>query len=91
MQWTTQRPSEPGWYWYSDELYGPAPVYVDWTGFVDDTAAHQLAVVDCCLDEDTQPLCAITDLEGRWAGPLAMPDDEPGTAPSSRSRVRLQR
>ncbi len=91
MLWTTERPTVPGWYWYKDKLYGPAPVYVDWTGFGDEPAACQLAVVDCCLDEDTQPLCAIIDLDGHWAGPLKMPDDRPGAVPQARSHLRAGR
>jgi hypothetical protein len=28
MNWTTDVPTEPGWYWFRDENYDPTPVWV---------------------------------------------------------------
>jgi len=72
--WTDVTPFEPGWYWYEDEGYGPAPVLVGWTGFVDYPSARSLDIVEC-VGED-QEMCgrAVHSLEGHWH-PLAMPKE----------------
>ena len=75
LTWTDEKPTKPGWYWYEDEDYGPVPVYVEWTGFVDVPAARQLSVTMACGDDFDQPLDEVANLTGQWAGPLNMPKD----------------
>lgn len=73
--WTDDKPTTPGWYWYEDELYGPAPVYMDWTGFFNQPTARQLEV-DMAVEADgsDSPLdMDAEELKGRWAGPFSKP------------------
>jgi hypothetical protein len=64
--WEEAPPTEPGWYWYEDENYGPAPVEVAWTGFVARPEARQLQVVTACGEDSYQPIGDVADLDGRW-------------------------
>lgn len=66
--WQTQIPTEPGWYWYENEYYGPAPVKVEWTGFVNHPDARQLEITIACGEDSDQPLGEIKSLpmDGRW-------------------------
>lgn len=66
MKWTKNAPTEPGWYWYEDENYGPCPVHVDWTGFVELPYARQLEIVTACGDECYQPLGLVETSDGVW-------------------------
>lgn len=65
-KWTKLKPKQPGWYWYVDDDYGPAPVYMNWIGPVSDDETREL-IVDQCVGENQELLgCDIADLEGRW-------------------------
>lgn len=74
LRWSQERPTEPGWYWYEDEYYGPCPVEVDWTGFINRPEARQLEVVLACGDDSYQPIGEIANLSGKWAGPIQQPE-----------------
>lgn len=74
LRWSEKCPTEPGWYWYEDEYYGPAPLEVDWTGFIDRPGARQLEVVIACGDDSEQPTGEIATLGGKWAGPIQQPE-----------------
>lgn len=68
--WTEKKPTEPGWYWYEDENYGPAPVLVEWTGFVEMVGVagvRQLEVTTACGDECYWPTGDVDFLEGQWS------------------------
>lgn len=66
MQWTHDKPTEPGWWWYEDEGYGPAPIFVCWTGFINHPEARSLDV-DMCMGEDQDLLGQpVSELNGRW-------------------------
>ncbi len=70
--WSDASPKGPGWFWYEDEYYGPAPIYLDWIGFPSNLDARTL-VVDMCMGEDQELISThIGDLHGRWF-PLAEP------------------
>lgn len=65
--WTTDQPTEPGWYWYEDDDYGPAPVYLRRLPRNIKTITAMLAV-NVCVGE-TQYLIGslVVWLDGRWA------------------------
>ena len=66
--WQTKKPTLPGWYWFENEYYGPAPVKVEWTGFVKHPDARQLEITIACGEDSDQPLGEVESLsrEGRW-------------------------
>ena len=66
MNWTTEKPTEPGWYWYEDEYYGPAPVYLAWTGFIKRPEARSLDVDMCCGDDQELIGTKVEELSGEW-------------------------
>lgn len=68
-------PTEPGWYWYQDADYGPAPVFVDWCGFVDRHDERYLSIENACGDDCYQPLGPISELpaDGEWLGRIEEP------------------
>ncbi len=71
--WTNERPTAPGWFWYQDPDYGPAPVHLAWTGFIDVPAARQLDI-DMCTGEDQDILgMSVAELDGEWH-PLDVPN-----------------
>lgn len=74
-KFTNNKPVEPGWFWYKDADYGPAPVYVEWTGFVQNENARQLEVTLACGDDSDQPRIDVASLQGMWAGPITEPID----------------
>lgn len=64
--WAKENPTAPGWWWYRDDEYGPAPVYLDWAGFVNDPALRYLTV-DECVGEHQELLGEYVDaLCGEW-------------------------
>ena len=75
MNWTNERPTEPGWYWYRDEEYGPAPVYVEWFGFISDPDARYLSIGSACGEEYYWPSDEVAKLTGAWAGPIPIPQE----------------
>lgn len=69
-KWTNDRPNEPGWWWYEDEYYGPAPVYLDWSGFRNIPDSRSLDVdmaISCgeCEDENIIGV-PVSELFGLW-------------------------
>ena len=54
MEWSNDKPTEPGWRWSEDPEYEPAPVYVDWgvhwTG--EELQQEQLLEIQCCCGRD---------------------------------------
>lgn len=70
LRWTTEKPAEPGWYWWTDSTRRKptmAEVYVSTSGhlWVDSVAF--------------QP-CELEQQSGQWAGPIPQPTDQPGEA-----------
>ena len=76
MKWTTEKPTEQGWYWYRDEFYSSAPVCLVWTGFINRPEARALWFDICCGDECDWPDGDIKDSNGEWAGPIEEPEDD---------------
>ena len=76
MEWSDYKPTEPGWRWYEDPEYGPAPVYVDWalhwTGEGLQEQKQVLEVEHCCGRDQVLLGTPVSKLEGRWY-PLAEP------------------
>lgn len=70
--WTQTKPTTEGWYWYEDDHFGPAPVRIERTGFVNDPNASQLDIVE---PEDATYLPMYDDAIGRWAGPILPPTE----------------
>ena len=70
METSVERPKKPGWYWYVDSNYGPAPVYLDWASTPEDRTSQEL-VVDASTDW-TFNFVLVSDLDGLWA-PLEVP------------------
>ena len=57
-KWSDVKPTGPGWWWYEDEDYGPAPVRLDriWD-----------LTVDMCVGEDQDALgLLVADMNGNW-------------------------
>jgi hypothetical protein len=76
LRWSQDRPTEPGWYWYEDDEYGPAPVEVEWTGFIHfihNPGARQLEVTTACGEDYYWPTGPLENLNGKWAGPFSPP------------------
>lgn len=73
LTWTPEKPTTPGWYWYDDEYYGPAPVYVAWIGFIKNPKARTLEVDQAVGEDADQPLLPVSELNGKWAGPIQIP------------------
>lgn len=66
IAWSEERPTSPGWWWYEDEFYGVAPIYITWTGFIKCPEARELSV-DMAVGEDQEMLGQpVADLNGRW-------------------------
>jgi hypothetical protein len=70
MEWTAEKPTVPGWYWFEDEKDGhPEPMYIDESDIA-------------CADDDFCPRChsrAYSSLQypGRWSdAPILEPDSE---------------
>jgi len=67
MNWTTDKPTKPGWYWYKGEDH-------------DMFHADGIAIVEVIKEEDWL-VCRhsnsdnewIEDSQAQWAGPLEMP------------------
>lgn len=74
LRWSQERPTEPGWYWYEDDEYGPAPVEVEWTGFIHSPNARQLEVTTACGEDTYWPTGPLGNLGGKWAGPIVEPE-----------------
>ena len=72
LQWSNVKPTSPGWYWYSDEFFGPAPIEISWTGFIDRPDCRQLDVT-WPQEEDGVP--CFEDANGQWLGPIDEPDN----------------
>jgi hypothetical protein len=74
LRWSKERPTVPGWYWYEDDEYGPAPVEVTWTGFINTPNARQLEITTACGEEYYWPTEPVENLYGKWAGPFCEPE-----------------
>jgi len=62
MNWTTDKPTKPGWYWYRGECDGHTVKVIH---FIDDDGdGPYLATSDDV---------ALNDLGGEWAGPVEPP------------------
>jgi len=71
--WVETPPTVPGWYWYEDAYYNLAPVYLAWSGFINDPNARSLDV-DMEMGEDQELVgTPVSELQGRW-----VPLQEPG-------------
>ena len=71
LTWTTDKPTEPGWYWYKFAEGPPSVVY----------ALHPsgMSIVEVLYDQ-TGLFCrhpdndkSLIELDGHWAGPLEPP------------------
>lgn len=64
MEWTTDKPSKPGWYWWRTE------------GSVEITRVYIMVWNEA--DQEVRPWCSwgwIAQLEGEWAGPIPEPTE----------------
>lgn len=75
-RWTEAKPTEPGWYWYADEYYGPAPVRVEWTGFIDNATSPGVRQLDVVWPEEEPDTPTFKEASGMWAGPIAEPNKQ---------------
>ena len=62
LNWTTKKPTKPGWYWYRGECDGNTPKVLH---FIDDDGDGPYLATS----EDR----ALNDLDGEWAGPVEPP------------------
>ena len=62
MNWTTDKPTKPGWYWYRGECDGHTVKVIH---FIDDDGDGPYLATS----EDV----ALHDLDGEWAGPVEPP------------------
>jgi hypothetical protein len=62
LNWTTKKPTKPGWYWYRGECKGNIVKVIHYID--DDGDGPYLAT-----SEDL----VLTDLDGEWAGPVEPP------------------
>jgi hypothetical protein len=62
MNWTTDKPTKPGWYWYRGECDGHTVKVIH---FIDDDGNGPYLATS----EDL----ALNDLDGEWAGPVEPP------------------
>lgn len=60
MTWTTERPTEPGWYWWRGH-----PDYNGKIGYLTDSKVIIFPVGSGHIDE----------MGGEWAGPIQKPED----------------
>ena len=73
MEWTTEKPSRPGWYWMQQDSEFPecVEVFMDADDFLciatQETAAHTLAQFCELMDEREHELI--------WAGPIPEPTE----------------
>lgn len=75
MTWTTETPTQPGWYWYHDpeiNLGKPMPAWV--------FDANKMWWVTLCAVHGTSGVHgtvgthALSTCRGHWAGPIVPPD-----------------
>ncbi len=63
MEWTTEPPTKPGWYWHCDpERDGETQVFEVWL----ESGTLWLS--------DYGEFVAVSRMYGRWMGPLDVPD-----------------
>ena len=67
MNWTTNKPTVPGWYWYR-ERHTDRPLILD----VQQLPGGKLAFL-ANLNRLGEDYVYIEDLNGEWAGPLSPP------------------
>jgi len=60
------KPTAPGWYWYADDDYGPAPVELGWMRVIE----RELCVNSSVGYEQKLLGMRVDDLHGQW-GPMA--------------------
>jgi hypothetical protein len=67
LTWTTDKPTEPGWYWFQDSWVGPYIVWIYWAdSSKKDLIAHGR--------EDY----SVSVRYGQWAGPIPEPEGGAG-------------
>ncbi len=72
MTWTTDTPTNGGWYWYQEDginLNKPMPAWIFGTG-----GKHLYA--DLCAVHERQDFASVrevTTCKGRWTGPMETP------------------
>lgn len=75
MKWTNKKPKEQGWYWYEDRYFGPAPVKVEWTGFIDDSINEGVRQLDITWPEDDCNLPEFDEADGKWSEQIEQPEE----------------
>ena len=68
MNWSTEKPTRPGWYWFREpglNLDKAMPAWVYQTG-------HIFYVKLCGVHEEFEEK-RLNDLKGEWAGPISPP------------------
>jgi hypothetical protein len=69
MTWTTERPTEPGWYWYKATKHLPAIIVYVYHSHNNPLPGNGLLVAYVGLDEHRNSAM----ISGEWAGPLEPP------------------
>lgn len=72
LQWTTELPTEPGWYWWRPEKnIVPHMVYVVWESTMRSVQKDRMFVLYPHSDVEF----AVDERPGEWAGPIPEPQE----------------
>jgi hypothetical protein len=69
MNWTAEKPTKIGWYWYHDpdvNMGKPTPAWV--------FDANRMMWVTLCAVHSKSETRSLSHCHGHWAGPLIPPD-----------------
>jgi len=67
MNWTKEKPTKEGWYWYGSDVSDPKPTIL-WVDIMNNGQGW-VSWPDHSSDR-------LTRVEGEWYGPLKLPEDE---------------
>ena len=73
MTWSTDKPTQPGWYWYRGNDYFDEDVIVEVKDSIGELCVFHYRFIAQGEDE----VCPepIESFRGQWAGPIPMPED----------------
>lgn len=72
MEWSTRRPTGPGWYWFRHPERVPQCVWVAWIGRPEDATVRVFTV----MRAESQDFAEFSHV-GEWAGPIELPAEGP--------------
>jgi len=68
MEWTTERPKKPGWYWYRGSVFKSR---IFWEMYEVDVDGYRIYTDENGCTKYT----IINELDGEWAGPIPEPTE----------------